>query len=133
MLLIEKTKFGFSFYRGHEFNDVSRHKIWVLRFLWFSLIHIHPSSDISNTFNASHMTNDLSWVNAVKEDKQRWKDHYEKYWYDQYMSDFEYFKGIIDDRDKKLQQYKEVTGDLKNLARVVRKIKLFDMKKLDDL
>ena len=133
MVLIEKCKFGYSFYRGKEFNDSSRSEILVIKFLFWSLIFFSKQSDITKIFNRSVSTTDKSWCDEIKSEKKRLDEYYEKYWYDKYNDDFERYSKLIKDRDEQLEQYKETTHDLKNLARAVRKVKLFDMSKLDGL
>lgn len=134
MLLIERSKkFRFYYYYGYEFNDVNRHKVYIVYFMFWSFVFMNKDSDISNTFNAAYTTKDLSWVDDVKEEKQKWKDYYEKYWYDTYMDDFTHFKGLIEDRDKEIQLYKDSYHNVLNLARGLRKLQRDGVEVLESL
>lgn len=134
MLLIERSKkFRFNYHSGYEFNDVNRHKVYIIYLMFWCFVFMNKDSDISNTFNAAHTTKDLSWVDAVKEEKQKWKDYYEKYWYDTYMDDFTHFKGLIEDRDKKIQMYKDSYHNVLNLARGLRALQRDGIEVLESL
>ena len=134
MLLIERSKkFRFYYYYGYEFNDVNRHKVYIVYFMFWNFVFMNKDSDISNTFNAAYTTKDLSWVDDVKEEKRKWKDYYEKYWYDTYMDDFTHFKGLIEDRDKEIQLYKDSYHNVLNLARGLRKLQRDSVEVLESL
>lgn len=134
MLLIERSKkCRLGYHSGYEFNDVNRHKVFIIYFMFWCFVFMNKDSDITNTFNAAYTTKDLSWVDAVKDEKQKWKDHYEKYWYDAYMDDFTHFKGLIEDRDKEIQMYKDSYHNVLNLARGLRTLQRDGIELLESL
>lgn len=134
MLLIERSnKFRFNYYSGHEFNDVNRHKVYIIYFMWWCFVFMNKDSDISNTFHDAHTTKDLSWVDEVKKEKEKWKDYYEEYWYKTYMDDFTYFKGLIEDRDNEIKMYKDSYHNVLNLARGLRALQRDGIEVLESL
>lgn len=134
MLLIEKSKkFKFKYYSGYEFNDVNRHKIYIVYFMFWCFVFMNKDSDISNTFNAAYTTKDLSWVNAVRDEKQKWKDYYEKYWYQDNIEYTEHLKELIEDRDKEIQLYKDSYHNVLNIARGLRTLQRDGIELLESL
>ena len=134
MLLIERSKkFRFNYYSGHEFNDVNRHKIYIVYFMFWCFVFMNKDSDITNTFNAAYTTKDLSWVDAVKEEKQKWKDYYEKYWYKEELEYTERLRKMIKDRDKEIQLYKDSYHNVLNLARGLRTLQRDGIELLESL
>ena len=134
MLLIEKSdKFRFKYYSGYEFNDVNRHKIYIVYFMFWCFVFMNKDSDITNIFNAAYTTKDLSWVDAVKEEKQKWKDYYEEYWYQDNIEYTEHLSRLIDDRDKEIQLYKDSYHNVLNLARGLRTLQRDGIELLESL
>ena len=134
MLLIERSKkFRFNCYSGYEFNDVGRHKIYIVYFMFWCFVFMNKDSDITNTFNAAYTTRDLSWVDAIKEEKQRWKDYYEEYWYQDNIEYTERLLKLIEDRDKEIQLYKDSYHNVLNLARGLRTLQRDGIEVLESL
>lgn len=134
MLLIEKSeKFRFKYYSGYEFNDANRHKIYIVYFMFWCFVFMNKDSDITNIFNAAYTTKDLSWVDAVKEEKQKWKDYYEEYWYQDNIEYIEHLSKLIDDRDKEIQMYKDSYHNVLNIARGLRALQRDGIELLESL
>ena len=134
MLLIERSKkFRFNYYSGHEFNDVSRHKVYIIYFMFWCFVFMNKDSDISNTFNAAHTTKDLSWVDAVKEEKQKWKDYYEEYWYKDNLEYTDHLRKLIRERDAEIKLYKDSYHNVLNLARGLRALQRDGIEVLESL
>lgn len=134
MLLIETSKkIRFDYCSGYEFHDPTRNKVYVVRFLFFTFVLMCSESDISNTFRSAHTVDDLSWVEAVKEEKQKWKDYYEKYWYQNNIEYIEHLRKLIDDRDKEIKLYKDSYHNVLNLARGLRTLQRDGIEILESL
>ena len=134
MLLIERSKkFRIGYHSGYEFNDVNRHKVYIIYFMFWCFVFMNKDSDITNTFNAAYTTKDLSWVDAVKEEKQKWKDYYEKYWYKDNLEYDKHLRKLIDDRDKEIQMYKDSYHNVLNLARGLRTLQRDGIEVLESL
>ena len=134
MLLIEKSdKFRFKYYSGYEFNDVNRHKIYIVYFMFWCFVFMNKDSDITNIFNAAYTIKDLSWVDAVKEEKQKWKDYYEDYWYKDNIEYTEHLGKLIEDRDKEIQLYKDSYHNVLNIARGLRTLQRDGIEVLESL
>jgi len=134
MILIEFSKKPrLYFAKGREFNDPTRFNIYIMFFLFINIVIINKKSDLTNVFNRSYTTDDLSWVEAIKIEKKKLDQHYDKYWYEYYLKDLKRIGDLVEEKDKQLRKYKEATTDFKNLAYAVRRINNIDFDKIENL
>jgi predicted methyltransferase len=94
---------------------------------------MNKDSDISNTFHAAHTIKDLSWVDEVKKEKEKWKDYYDEYWYKDNLEYTEHLKKLIEDRDNEIKMYKDSYHNVLNLARGLRTLQRDGIEVLESL
>lgn len=121
MLIIETSKnIRFGYHSGYEFNDPTRNKIYIIRFLFFTFLLMSSNSDISKTFHSAHTVDDLSWVEAVQKEKEKWDNYYHEYWRDEYFEMNERLKTLAKHHENEVKKYKNAYHDVLNLARGLR-------------